>query len=80
MALFKPTYGQIINKINEENGENTISSRYSVVLAAAKRARQIVDGAKTFEGDGREDKPLSIAVEEIYKGDVRILSAEAEEE
>ena len=49
------------------------SSRYSIVMATAKRARQIVDGdvplVKTTDGE----KPLSIAVDEIYQGKVHIL-------
>jgi hypothetical protein len=42
------------------------------VLAAAKRARQLVDGNKTYvEGDVR--KPLSVAVAELNSGMVKIL-------
>ncbi len=77
MALFEPTYGQIIEKINEENGETTITSRYSVVLAASKRARQLVDRAKPLIEAPLDEKPLSVAVEEIYNGQVRIYKKEA---
>lgn len=71
MAMFQPTYGQIIDKINEENGEETLTSRYSVVIAASKRARQIVDGAKVLV-KSTDEKPLTLAVDELYDGDVRV--------
>lgn len=79
MALFEPTYGQIIEKINEENGETTVTSRYSVVIAASKRARQLVDGAKPLIDASEDEKPLSIAVDEIYDGDVMIYKKEIRE-
>ncbi len=79
MALFEPTYGQIIEKINEENGETTVTSRYSVVIAASKRARQLVDGAKPLINAPEDEKPLSIAVDEIYDGDVMIHKKEIRE-
>lgn len=79
MALFEPTYGQIIEKINEENGETTVTSRYSVVIAASKRARQLVDGAKPLINVPEDEKPLSIAVDEIYDGDVMIHKKEIRE-
>lgn len=71
MAMFQPTYGQIIDKVNTENGESTITSRYSVVIAAAKRARQIVDGAEVLVRNN-DEKPLTLAVDEIYEGEVKV--------
>jgi DNA-directed RNA polymerase subunit omega len=44
-------------------------SRYSLVVATAKRARQIVDGAKILI-DTRSTKPVTIAMEEIASGEV----------
>ena len=73
MAMFKPTYGQIIDKVNKENGEQTLNSRYSVVIAASKRARQIVDGARILT-DTYDKKPLTIAIDEIYEGDVKVYN------
>ena len=71
MAMLFPTYGDIINSVNKtsEDGKPIIESRYSVVVAAAKRARQIVD-----RQSGEEDeKPLAEAIEELNSGAVRIL-------
>ena len=40
-------------------------------MATSKRARQIIGGAEPLV-DGRGKKPLSIAVEELNKGKVKI--------
>lgn len=79
MAMFQPTYGQIMKKVNEENGEETLTSRYSVVIAASKRARQIVDGAKVLV-KSNDEKPLTLAVDEIYDGDVKVYTKKHENE
>ena len=73
MAMLYPTYSDIINSINEHNGPEApqVSSRYTVVIAAAKRARQIVDHAPT-DGDVIDDKPLSIAIDEINSGKILV--------
>ena len=72
--MLRPSYNQLIKKVNEnfETEEPIVRSRYSSVLAAAKRARQIVDGnAPYVNGDVR--KPLSVAVAELNEGKVQIL-------
>ena len=79
MAMLYPTYRDIISEVNRESGsdEPLITSRYSVVIAAAKRARQLVNGAPTTE-DLVDEKPLSAAIDEIYTGKVRVLRSEEE--
>lgn len=74
--MLRPSYNQLIQKANEnfQTEEPVVRSRYSIVLAAAKRARQIVDGNEPYvNGDVR--KPLSVAVAEINEGKVKILPA-----
>ncbi len=44
-------------------------SRYSLVVATAKRARQIVNGAKVLI-DTKSNKPVTVAMEEILAGKV----------
>ncbi len=76
--MIHPSYVEVMKVVNEgvEIGEEpVVNSRYSIVLAAAKRARQIIDGAEPMEHPVC-DKPLSIAVAEIYNGDVKIISEE----
>ena len=73
--MLHPSYVEMINAVNaqaENEDRPLVSSRYSIVMATAKRARQIVAGDEPMEGFPG-DKPLSIAVEEIYQGDVQIL-------
>ena len=50
-----------------------LKSRYSVVIAAAKRARQLIDGDEPMVFGYTEDKPLSTAVAEIEKGKIKIV-------
>lgn len=44
-------------------------SRYALVVATAKRARQLMNGAKRLV-DSKSDKPVTIAMEEILAGKV----------
>ncbi len=64
---------KVVNKDIEEGETPVINSRYSIVMATAKRARQLVDGDEplVYANPGR--KPLSIAVEELEQDKVRIL-------
>ena len=66
---------KVVNSDAAEIGEEpVVNSRYSIVLASARRARQIIAGAEPYVAKPKCDKPLSIAVEELYYGQVRILS------
>ncbi|MDX1358082.1 MAG: DNA-directed RNA polymerase subunit omega [Clostridia bacterium] len=52
-----------------EELEKKIGLRFSVVMAVAKRARQLTDGSRTFyKGDSHN--PLTIATHEFSKGSV----------
>ena len=44
--MLRPTYNDLIESMNRnrEEGELEVQSRYSVVIASAKRARQLIDG------------------------------------
>lgn len=79
--MLHPSYSDLMNVINSgaEDAEHpVVNSRYSVVLATSKRARQLIDGDEPLV-DGRAKKPLSIAVEEVNSGLVQILADEEEE-
>ncbi len=75
--MLHPSYAELIKAINDESdGESqVINSRYSIVLATAKRARQLIDGRKPLSKPAI-DKPLSIAVDELCKGLVKIQPEE----
>ena len=82
--MIHPSYSELIDAINaksEEYEEDVIlNSRYSLVLAASKRARQLIDGARPLVPNARDKKPLSVAIDELYKGKVRILGKKEDDE
>lgn len=76
--MLHPSYSDLMEVVNSEveQGEQpVVQSRYSIVLATAKRARQIVAGEQPLI-NGKGKKPLSIAVEELYKGKIKIVGDE----
>lgn len=80
--MLHPSYAELIQAINSdvvEGEQPVVNSRYSVVLATAKRARQLINGAEPLCDKVPCNKPLSIAVEEVYEGKVKILSDEGED-
>lgn len=52
--------------------EEHVDSKYTLVSLAAKRARELIDGAPS-RFQGKERKPVSIAMEEIAAGDVAYI-------
>ena len=78
--MLHPSYTDLINAVNSEvePGEQpVVQSRYSIVLATAKRARQLIDGAKSdCAAPGK--KPLSTAVEEMALGKLKVLGEDEE--
>ena len=80
--MIHPSYTELMNVINKdvEPGEQpAIQSMYSLVIATSKRARQLIAGAQPYV-NGKGNKPLSIAVEELYKGKVKIVGDVADNE
>ena len=82
--MLHPSYSELIQAINNnaEEDDNTmmLNSRYSLVLATSKRARQLIAGAEQLVPNTAGKKPLSIAIDELYKGKVKILPGQEEEE
>lgn len=71
---------KVVNKDVEEGETPVINSRYSIVMATAKRARQIVDGDDALVEHDPKEKPLSIAVQELNQGKIRILAEDEPDE
>ena len=69
---------KVVNSGVEEGQEKVVSSRYSIVMATAKRARQIIAGDDVLIADSKGKKPLSIAVEELEQGKIHIISDDEE--
>lgn len=82
--MIHPSYSELIQAINNnaEEDDNTmmLNSRYSLVLATSKRARQLIAGAEPLVPGVAGKKPLSIAIDELYKGEVKIVAASEQEE
>ncbi len=80
--MLHPSYSDLMNVANSdvEPGEHpVVNSRYSIVLATAKRARQLIDGSVPLV-DGKYPKPLSVAIEELSTSAIKINSEEDETE
>ena len=80
--MIHPSYTELMKVVNSEvePGEvPVVNSRYSIVMATSKRARQIIAGEEPLvPAKGR--KPLSIAVDELNQGKIKIMGDEKEEE
>ena len=78
--MLHPSYTDLMAVVNsdvEQGEEPIVRSRYSIVLATAKRARQIIAGQQPLvKTKGQGIKPLSIAVEELHNGKIRVLTEE----
>lgn len=71
--MFEPSAQKLIDIANEsiEDANKKVKSKYTVIIAAAKRARQLVD-----EKDSRVDggaNALTVAVKEMKDKIVRIV-------
>ena len=64
---------QVVNNQTEIGEEPVVNSRYSIVIATAKRARQIIGGDEPMVAKAAGRKPLSVAVQELYEGKVKIV-------
>jgi len=76
--MLHPSYSDLMKVVNSEvePGEApVVNSRYSIVMATAKRARQLISGGDAMIGASGK-KPLSVAVEELNQGKIRILTEE----
>ena len=82
--MLHPSYTDlmcVVNKDVEEGETKVVNSRYSIVMATAKRARQII--ARQSKGDLDVpviSKPLSRAVEELADGELKVLPEKKEED
>ena len=78
--MLHPSYSDLMKVVNSdvEPGEApVVNSRYSIVMATSKRARQIIAGEDALV-DGKEGKALSLAVEELNQGKIKILGDDEE--
>lgn len=79
--MLHPSYTDLMEVVNSEveKGDTpVVNSRYSIVMATAKRARQIIAGEAAVSAH-EASKPLSTAVAELYDGKIKVMP-ETEEE
>ncbi len=72
--MLHPSYTDLMKVVNneEEPGEApVVNSRYSIVMATSRRARQIIAGEEPLVNT-KQTKPLSIAIEELNEGKIKI--------
>lgn len=81
--MLHPSYTDLMNIANSEveQGEQpVVNSRYSIVLATAKRARQIIAGSEPLSENTECPKPLSVAIDELSSSAIKIDAEEDTEE
>ena len=81
--MLHPSYSDLMKVVNSEvepGEEKIVNSRHSIVMATAKRARQIIGGHEPMVKVKPGEKPLSIAVDELNQGKIKILGEEEEED
>jgi DNA-directed RNA polymerase subunit omega len=62
LMIVKPTVNELLEKAD---------NRYELVIATARRARQIASGAEP-KTDVKEESPVTLAANEIAEGKVKI--------
>ncbi len=80
--MLHPSYSdlmRVVNKDVEEGETKIVNSRYSIVLATSKRARQLIDGDLPLVMAKDGEKPLSIAIDELNSAKIKIIAEEEEE-
>ncbi|MDO4313509.1 MAG: DNA-directed RNA polymerase subunit omega [Eubacteriales bacterium] len=77
--MLHPSYTDLMKAVNkdvEEGETKVVNSRYSIVMATSKRARQLIDGELPLVNAKVGDKPLSTAIDELNSGKIKIIAEE----
>ena len=75
--MLHPSYTdlmKVVNKDVEEGETKVVNSRYSIVMATAKRAREVIDGSMPLVHAKDGEKPLSVAIDELNNGKIKIIA------
>ena len=74
--MLHPSYSDLMKVVNSEVEPGpVVNSRYSIVMATSKRARQLISGDEPLV-EGKDRKALSVAIEELNQGKIKILGDE----
>ena len=80
--MLHPSYSdlmRIVNKNIEEGETKIVNSRYSIVLATSKRARQLIKGSAPLVAAKQGEKPLSVAIDELHSEQLIIIAENQDE-
>lgn len=80
--MLHPSYTDLMKVVNqdvEEGATKIVNCRYSIVLATSKRARQLIDGDTPLVHTKDGEKPLSIAIDELNNGKIKIIAEDSEQ-
>lgn len=81
--MLHPSYSDLMKVVNSEvepGEEKIVNSRYSIVMATSRRARQIIGGDEALVNMKTGMKALSAAVEELNEGKIKILGDDSKED
>ena len=70
---------KVVNKDVEEGETKVVNSRYSIVMATAKRAREIIDGSMPLVAVKDGEKPLSITLDDLNQSKIKIIGEEEQD-
>ncbi|MEZ3435642.1 MAG: DNA-directed RNA polymerase subunit omega [Lachnospiraceae bacterium] len=79
--MLHPSYTdlmKVVNKDVEEGATKVVNSRYSIVMATAKRAREIIDGSMPLVSAKNNRKALSVAIDELNQAKIKVVGEEDE--
>lgn len=79
--MLHPSYTdlmKVVNKDVEEGATKVVNSRYSIVMATAKRAREIIDGSMPLVSAKDNRKALSVAIDELNQAKIKVVGEEDE--
>ena len=71
--MLRPSYSELMEKLDQKE-ESQEASGYTIVIAASKRARQLIDGADPLAWSPT-DKAVSVAVNEMKEGMIIITKS-----
>ena len=80
--MLHPSYTDLMKVVNKdvEEGDSKVVNSRSIVMATSKRARQLIAGELPLVPVKDGQKPLSIAIEELNEGELKILPEDTDEE
>ena len=77
--MIHPSYSELMQEVNKETEIDeppVVNSRYSIVLATSKRARQIIGGDTPLVPRANGRKRWAVAMDHIYRAEVKNMREE----